>query len=448
MGLLRRLLGSGARVERRVLINLAVFVVLGLVMLVWAVFNIVNFDFIDRPYRVTAEFESSPGLRANYQVAYLGRQVGIIDRAELVGDKVVVTLKMYRDAELPKGVSAAVRRQSAVGEPYVDIVAPGVGRASGGLLEDGDRIPIERTSTPLTYSEVFKAIDNVLISVPPEDLRTLTHELALGLEGRGESIRQLLTSADVVTSSLASNADLVDQVIGDLTRLTGTLAEHRGAVGGGIDNLASVADALGRSGRDIATLLEEGPSITEQLATLLRGAENDVGCLVESLGTVAERLGGPASVNALVRLLGLAPKQKEAILDITEHIGDTTYLKGLFIINSRTSGYPSPPLYPERHKLPIPPPIRDCAEVATRTDAGGPDASAGSGGRAQPSGMEEPVAVSERPEHAEKFPASSAKDVGGGPNLLFIVAFLAVAAAIYAARRFMPFTWGKRRGVR
>ncbi|NED55982.1 MCE family protein, partial [Micromonospora aurantiaca] len=65
--------------NRRLTINLAAFGLLAVVMLVWAFNNVIRFDFIDRPYHITVEFESSPGLHPNFEVDYLGLRIGKID---------------------------------------------------------------------------------------------------------------------------------------------------------------------------------------------------------------------------------------------------------------------------------------------------------------------------------------------------------------------------------
>ncbi len=449
-----------ARVEKRVLVNLAVFVGLGIVVFAWAALNIVKFDVIERPFRVTAEFASSPGLSPNFQVAYLGRQIGTIDRVELAGDKVVVTLKLLRGTEVPKASAAAVRRQSAVGEPYVDIIPPKAdgdtpeGEAQtrdGGLLAEGDRIALARTSTPLAYSELFEALDDVFVAVPPSDLRTLTQELGAGLAGRGESIRQILASADVITTSLADNAELVDAVVTDLTKLVGTLAAHRGSLGAGVDNLALAAQGLRDSGDDIATLLEEGPSITDQVGKILGGAQGDIGCLVEALGTTAERLGGPNGVDAIVRLLDVAPETAKAMKDMTEVIDDNTYLRGMPVFGDGTT---APTAYATERKLPEPPAIRECSEAPTTSQAA-PSRPAGSG-RGAAAVESAPLDAPSRPDHTQAFPESSTKDASSGVDMLVFLALLAVVAAaaitrIVSARNAAPASSGLRdilKGVR
>lgn len=100
---------------RRLTINLVVFGVLAAVMVVWAFNNVIRFDFIDRPYNITVEFESSPGLHPNFEVDYLGLRIGKIDSVRLERNKVVVKLDIERGVKIPQGVTAPRRasRRSA-----------------------------------------------------------------------------------------------------------------------------------------------------------------------------------------------------------------------------------------------------------------------------------------------------------------------------------------------
>ena len=90
-------------IPRRVWLNLSVFLALFLLLVNWAIHNVITLDQIDRPYRVTASFESSPGLQANVAVTYLGVQVGTIDRVALgIIEHEVEGLTLWRITPTPQ----------------------------------------------------------------------------------------------------------------------------------------------------------------------------------------------------------------------------------------------------------------------------------------------------------------------------------------------------------
>ena len=110
---------------RRLWINAAAFLTLFAVLSVWAVNNVLHLELIERPTTITADFETSPGLRAGYEVTYFGVHAGQLGRVAIDGDHVVARLKIDRNLSLPGTLDAAVRRKSAVGEPYVDLTPTG-----------------------------------------------------------------------------------------------------------------------------------------------------------------------------------------------------------------------------------------------------------------------------------------------------------------------------------
>ncbi|MFD0853320.1 MlaD family protein, partial [Actinomadura adrarensis] len=80
----------------RIVTNLVFFAVLGLVLVIWALSSIISVDAVRRPFVVTADFASSPGLRQDQEVAYLGVRIGSVGDVELRPGHVEVQLKLDR----------------------------------------------------------------------------------------------------------------------------------------------------------------------------------------------------------------------------------------------------------------------------------------------------------------------------------------------------------------
>jgi phospholipid/cholesterol/gamma-HCH transport system substrate-binding protein len=227
----------------RIILNLAAFAVLGVILLVWAMNSIVTIDAIERPYTVTAEFDSSPGLRSDLEVCYLGVRVGSVRDVRLETGKVVVRMHLDHGTRVPNTVDAAVLRKSAVGEPYIEM-DPHPNIAAGPPLKTGDIIPLARTHVAPEYKELFNRVGDLLKSVRPEDAKVLTHELALGLQGRDQTLRDLIGDAHLLTGTLADNAQVLDDLSIQLTRLSKTLAAGGPELAGGLNGLASFMGAL------------------------------------------------------------------------------------------------------------------------------------------------------------------------------------------------------------
>ncbi|WP_067452769.1 MCE family protein [Actinomadura macra] len=319
---------------RRVAINLAVFAALAVIMVSWAFGNVVRFDFIDRPYHVTVEFESSPGLHPNFEVDYLGLRVGKIDSVRLEQDKVVVRLDMDRGVKIPQGVTAAAARKSAVGEPVVELT-PGPGRAGAPPLEPGARIPVSQTKVPPKYGDLFGSVIDSLKAVDPADAKILTHELAEGWAGREGSLRQIVNGSDQLTTTFAENTELLDRLTHDLGRITHVLNQNRGALGAGVDDLAALTGALSQVRGQLADLRDEGPDLLATVNTMLAKTGPDVECAVDALGNWGLKKHNPDILADLRRTLALAPQLKTVLDNVIGIDQGKPILNVVFLVTLR-----------------------------------------------------------------------------------------------------------------
>lgn len=321
--------------NRRILINLVAFGAIGVVMLVWAFQNVVRFDFIEHPYRITAEFSSSPGLHPNFEVDYLGLKIGKIDSVRLAPNKVVVHLDIDRGVTIPQGTRAAAARKSAVGEPVVELTpAPGQGDAPP--MRPGTVIPVSRTSVPPAYGNLFGALNRAISAIDPNDARILTHELAVGFDGRSESLRQIIAGTDEFTGTFAANTELLDALTKDLTTITHVIAQHRGELGEGVDNLALLTRALRDVRGDLTRLRDRGPDFVDRVNRLLAAGGPDIDCSLDALGSFFPALATPAHLRELRQVLVQAPALLRVLDNIIAGTKGQQVLNTAFVLTLRT----------------------------------------------------------------------------------------------------------------
>jgi len=274
--------------SRRVAINLVAFLGVFVLMLWWAVNNIISFEFIERPYEITGEFAGTAGVSSASEVAYLGVHYGQVDTVELEDGKVVITMDIDRGKRIPAGSEARIFRKSAVGEPYIDFRPPEGYDRGGPYLQAGDVVPMSRTSVPLEFSELLRSASRVLSAVEPEQTRTLVHELAVALNGRGEALRDLTIDSDALLQTFAERADMLDSLSESSTRLTRTVTERRGSLSSALRDLAAVGESLREVEPDTRILLDRGTELLAKTADLVGDVKQDLDCVLRDLDDVID----------------------------------------------------------------------------------------------------------------------------------------------------------------
>lgn len=319
----------------RILLNLVSFAVLGVVMVIWALTSIISVDAIRRPFMVTAEFDSSPGLRPDLEVAYLGVKVGSVENVELATGKVIVSMHLDRGVTVPSNAEAAVLRKSAVGEPYIAMSPPK--GAPGRPFKQGDKIPLERTSVAVEYKRLFEAVGGLLKAVKPEDAKTLIHELSLGLEGRGDTLRDLIGDTHQLTGTLAENSKLLDELAVQLTALGEVLADGGPELAGGLNGLAAFQTSLGNNRAKLDGILTKGPGFLDNVTGLLEASRPGLSCLLSALGMPSQiRVFSERNSGLLRHALGLTTNALPALANdvVTTTPKGNTYARVSMVITA------------------------------------------------------------------------------------------------------------------
>ena len=133
------------------------------------------------PFEFTAVFQTSNNLRLDSPVRIAGVNVGKVVKVEREEDSdlIKVTMEM-EDTGLPIHNDATLKIRSRIfleGNFFVDM---NPGTPSGDKVDDGDTIPVTRTSTPVQLDELLTALQ----TNDREQLQNLLEGLGEGLSGK------------------------------------------------------------------------------------------------------------------------------------------------------------------------------------------------------------------------------------------------------------------------
>lgn len=246
------------------MLKVVAFFVLGLLAAVLVGAQTMSRDVLGGGHRVMVELPDAGGLLPASLVTYRGVKVGTVKSMEVRegGAGVTATLSITTDIPIPASSRAVVSMDTPVAIEHLDLQPT---TAAGPFLEDGSRIPEERTERPLPLSKVLADSSGLLRSVNTDDLHKTADELAIALQGMGPQLQSLMANS----MALIDTADTLTPKIVDLTtkgnrlleptallvsrlpQLAGTLRDLTGQVTGQLDNVTTVVDR----GNELAGLL-------------------------------------------------------------------------------------------------------------------------------------------------------------------------------------------------
>jgi len=209
------------------------------------------------PYEVKIEFTNVLDLVPQSTCKVNDVSVGKVTDIKLQGWHAEVTCTIRRDANLPANAIATISQTSLLGEKFVALSAP-TQEASVGTLAQGAVIPLSRTTRTTEVEEVLSALSMLLNGGGIEQIATITHELNAAMQGRGDTIKDLLNRVNTFVGTLDKQKSEINRAIDSIDRLTGKLAAEK----------QTIADTIDRSGPAIKILSDNRADLTRMLVSL------------------------------------------------------------------------------------------------------------------------------------------------------------------------------------
>ncbi len=207
------------------------------------------------PITVHVQFHDVLDLVPKSTVKVNDVSVGQVTDIDLDGQIADVTLELRNDTKLPQNALAEIRQTSLLGEKFVSLSPPPDGSSSE-TLSSGDVIPLERSGRNPEVEEVLGALSLILNGGGVAQLKTITQELNLALEGREDSAKSVLNQIKILMTQLDDNrGDIVD-AIDSLNQLAISVRGQQGAIDAALDELPSALTSLDKQRGDLVRMLQ------------------------------------------------------------------------------------------------------------------------------------------------------------------------------------------------
>jgi phospholipid/cholesterol/gamma-HCH transport system substrate-binding protein len=237
-------------------------------------------------YSVYAIFPDAGGVFTNQEVTYRGITVGQVGKMEVVDEGVRLELLIGEETQVPKEkTEARVMFKSAVGEQFVDLLP---GSSGAPYFEDGDVIPLEQTSIPVSTQELLSTLEAVLRGVPPDDLKGAVDALGIGLTGRGPDIATIIESTADLATLFAERGPEVEGILRNGTTTGGAFLESREDFTTAIRELVVVSETLADNTGNLQRLMRGGNQLSDALVRLIRENRPQLNKFLHEFGKVNE----------------------------------------------------------------------------------------------------------------------------------------------------------------
>ena len=336
-------------------IKVGIFVVIAIVFLGYMTVRIGDLTFgRDTGYLVYGVFDSVAGLDVKAPVKMAGVAIGSVETIGLDDSRAKVGMRINPGIKIKKGVVAAMKTESLLGERYVELLQGD----KEVLLTDGD--VIEKSISVADIDSLITRIDSVAVDI--KSISSFFSE-TLGDPETKKSINEIIVNMRNLTASLSNIADrdsaAIEKVISDLNELIAVVkdmaVENREPLKNVIANLDGISQDIGAIARDNREPLRTTVANLHQVSEDLRERAPGILERVDKLVDRVEK--GEGTVGKLMKEDGLYNKLDSALSGVEKYISATDRFKlnlgfrGEYMFDEGdTKGYFSLKLQPREDK--------------------------------------------------------------------------------------------------
>ena len=287
-------------VTKRVLINLAVFFLVSFGLVAYGALTLLGNPMAERR-TVTTVFPDAAGVLEDFSASMNGVVIGKVTKVELVDDGVQVTVSLDPGKELPGDVEASIVRASAVGEQRVEFTPTDGGTAPA--VPDGGEVPAAEGSDPPEISEVLDTANALMEAIPPGDLNTVIHELAVAVDGNEENLRSLTRNVDIFNREFLEHEDAFRQLLAESPELLDAMTEVSPELRSAFANTAEFTGVLADRRYDLTALQQHGADAAVAADELITSESANLACLTHDFAELSASANESQNLNNIITTL-------------------------------------------------------------------------------------------------------------------------------------------------
>jgi phospholipid/cholesterol/gamma-HCH transport system substrate-binding protein len=299
-------------------------------------------------YHVTVEFSDVLDLVPKSSVKVDDVTVGTVEKVWLDGYVAKVRLKLPKSVNLPDNTRATIRQTSLLGEKFVSLAPPTGDEKPRGKLEDGELIPLSRSTSNVEVEQVLSALSLLLNGGGVAQLQIITQELNKALTGNEPAIRDVLTQLNIFVGTLDKNKQQIVAAITAVDGLAKKLNAQKATLATAIDSLPKSISTLDKQRAALVKTLQALARLGNTATRVITASQQDLVANLKSLYPVLTNLAVagenlPKSLELLLTYpfpdaAANAVKGDFTNLDITLDVNTQKALQGMLGLNLPTTG--------------------------------------------------------------------------------------------------------------
>ena len=232
-----------------------------------------------------AAFSEAGGLKPNDEVRIAGVRVGKVESVELDGDHVRVSFRVDRDAEFGEETHAAIKVKTLLGAMFLALEPAGEGQ-----LDEGDEIPLERTTSPYDVVEAFTGLAETSEDIDTDQLAESLTTLADLTRNTPEEFRDALEGVSALSANIAAKNERIGTLLQNLDKVSTVLDERDEDLVALMRDADVLFRALVKRREAVHDLLVATSRLSRELTTLVRQSRADLKPALTHLENVVQVL--------------------------------------------------------------------------------------------------------------------------------------------------------------
>jgi len=216
--------------------------------------------------------------------------IGSVRAINLDGYDARVTLRINRDANIPRNAIALIRSTSLLGEEFVELRALPGEPASSQRMQNGDIIPLARTSRIPGLDDALISLGRLLQGGTTADLATVIHSSAEIVKDKGAELGQIFAQLRQITPVLSGRAPDLANAIDNLNHAIATVAGSSEVIARAISSTADATGILAKQQSDLDRLVSSLDQASSVLARYTKATVPTTDRSVKDLTAVLDKV--------------------------------------------------------------------------------------------------------------------------------------------------------------